>query len=64
MWSSREFVWQIEYATGEVVEFAFLLDVLEDLGLFVFDISVDSRAFGTGWIDRYDDIQRKNFRLK
>ena len=54
---------QIEYAIGEVVEFAVRLDVLDDLGLSVFDISADSRAFGTGWLDRYDDIQRREFRL-
>lgn len=63
MHGPRGFICEIEYAIGEVVEFAVPLDVLRELGLTVFNVSADSRAFGASWADRYDDIQQKDFRL-
>jgi len=64
MWGPNGFLCQIHYAIGDVVEFAVPLDVLSDLGLLAFYVSADSRAFGTGWTDRYDDIPRKMLRLE
>ena len=63
MYGPRGFICEVEYAMGEVVEFAVPLDVLRELGLTVFNVSADSRAFGASWDDRYDDIQQKGFRL-